>query len=165
MLKLPLGTAKTRIRSGLKKLGVAVAVLALAALVWVERDQRAARARGDRALAMVTSSDAERLRLDAASGVSAASHGNYRRRAGVPLVVLTLSNLDPPPAARRYVAWALAGGRTIALGAATRDADGKALLIAEDPALAQPPEAVWVTVEVAGDAPAPRGSTVLSWHR
>ncbi len=65
LLDLPLGTAKTRIRSGLKKLGPALAVLALAAaLLWIARSERSARGRQERALSMVTAIDAERLRLE-----------------------------------------------------------------------------------------------------
>ncbi len=156
MLRLPVGTAKTRIRSGLKnlrKLAPALAALAIAAaLAWIAREEHAARAQKDRALAMVTASDADRLRLDPAPGVPAASHGNYRRRAGVPIAVITLSNLDP---GQRYAAWAVAGGRTVALGSAAIGADGKALLIAEDPALSEAPASVWVTRD---------GATVLSWR-
>ena len=154
MLHLPLGTAKTRIRSGLKKLGPALAALALAAaLVWLASDEHRARGRDERALALVTASDAERLRLDAAPGVPAASHANYRHQASAPLAVITLSSLEP---GQRYAVWAQIGGRTVALGTAAPDAGGKALLIAEDPALAGAPDAVWVT----------RGpATVLAWHR
>jgi hypothetical protein len=152
MLHLPLGTAKTRIRSGLKRLGPALAVLALAAaLIWIASDEHLARGRQERALTMVTASDAERLRLAPAPGVPDASHAGYRHRAGVPLAVLTLSSLEP---GQRHEAWARVAGRTVALGAATPDAEGKALLIAEDPALAEAPEAVWVTLH---------GATVVAW--
>src|SRR5262249_52766816 len=60
----PVGTAKTRIRAGLKKLGPALAVLALAAaLAWITREEHETGRRKERALVMVTASDAERLRL------------------------------------------------------------------------------------------------------
>ncbi len=51
--------------------------------------------------------------------------------------MITLSSLEP---GRRYAAWARVGGRTVALGSAAPDAAGRAILTAEDPALADAPE-------------------------
>jgi hypothetical protein len=98
---------------------------------------------------MVTASDAERIRLSPPGTAAEAPdqpHGHYRFRPGTPTVVVNLSHLAAPPAGERYHAWARLDGRTIALGTATPDEAGKAILVAEDPALASRPDEVWVTL-------------------
>ena len=118
----------------------------------------------DRALKLTTSSDTELLRLSAAASVPAAAHANYRHAPGARIVVLTASNLPPPPAGATYRAWAKLNGTWRHLGVVAPDASGSARLIAEGPDLAARPEAVEVTVEGSGDVAPPTGRVVLSWR-
>lgn len=171
VLRLPLGTAKSRIRAGLAGLRVRLAPLLAvlvigAALAWLGVQTAIRRrdlARDERALAMLTASDSEAIRLSASSGVPDATHATYRRRPRTPIGVLTLSNFPAARAGRTYQAWVLRTGRWISLGTVRSDAAGKARLIAEAPELAFRPEAVEVTLEPAGGSPAPTGPKVVSW--
>lgn len=171
-LGLSLGTAKSRIRAGMARLRGKLAPLAAALLVagllaglvvrlregrdWLERDERA--------LAMLTSSDAVSLRLAAVPGVPAETHARYRFRAGSPIAVLTFSNFPPAAPGETYRAWALLDGRWSLLGGAVPDAGGKARLIAEGPAYAARPQAIEVTRERGPAGEAPEGPAVVKWH-
>src|SRR4051812_751652 len=98
-LEVPLGTAKSRIRTGLQALRARLAPslaagLALIGLLAVGVHQRDAMRRQELALRLVTASDVVPRRLAAAPGVPVALHGNYRGRPGVPLAVLTISHFD-----------------------------------------------------------------------
>jgi RNA polymerase sigma-70 factor (ECF subfamily) len=172
VLKLPLGTAKSRVRAGLLtlrgKLAPLVAMLAVLALLAgvayeLQRGRRGF-AKDERALGMLTSSDSEALRLTAAPGVAEATHGVYRFRPGGTIAVITLSNFPPAPAGRAYQAWALHGGRSTSLGLARPDAAGRARLIAEGPALAARPEALEVTLEPEAGSASPAGPVVIAWR-
>jgi RNA polymerase sigma-70 factor (ECF subfamily) len=170
-LGLPLGTAKTRIRAALQRLQarlaplLAMLALAAVALLGLRTLRLSTSFRLDeRALRMVTSSDTELLRMVAQPGVAEAVHGTYRGRAGSGLAVVTLSNFPPAAAGKFYQAWALQGGRWTSLGTARPNAEGKALLIAEDPALAQRPEGLEVTIESALGAPQPSGEPLIAWR-
>jgi RNA polymerase sigma-70 factor (ECF subfamily) len=169
LLGLPLGTAKARIRSGLKSLRVAlaplVAVLVVAAslaAVWLSVT-RGRLGRDERAITMLTSSDTEALRLIPSPGVDPTAHGVYRVRRGTPLVVLTLSNFSPAPEGRSYQAWAHLGGRWISLGTARPDAQRKARLVVEGAGYAERPDAVEVTLEPYGGSSAPSGPVLIRW--
>jgi RNA polymerase sigma-70 factor, ECF subfamily len=175
-LNLPLGTAKSRIRSGLKSLRVRLAPLVTAGLILAgvltlaglrEQAHQAALRRQGRALSLVTNSEVVPRRLGAAPGIDPAAHGNYRGRPGVDLAVVTLSHLAPAPEGYEYRAWALHGGRWTLLGRVQLDNDGHSLLIAEGPELASPPDQLQVTlepVENRADAGAtPTGPPVVRW--
>ena len=174
-LRLPLGTAKTRIRSGLQKLkaglspaltALAVGALALGTLAGIRvRDEQVARARDARALALLTSSETVALRLGAAPGVPARTHAVYRGQAGVGIAVLTFEEFPPLPAGETYQAWVRHGGRWTSLGTARPDAGGDARLIVEGPELTVLPDAIEVTREPAGGSRAPGGTVVVSVQR
>ena len=171
-LNLPLGTAKGRIRTGLQTLRLRLAPLLAACLVVAtlvaillprEAALRSDLRRDEAALRLVTSSDVVPLRLVAAPGTPAVTHGNYRGRPGVPMAVLTFSQFAPAPAGRAYQAWGEFGGRRVLLGTVHPKGDGSDLLIAEGPHLKSPPTALKVTLEPVGTPRAPNGPTVIAW--
>ena len=175
-LKLPLGTTKSRIRSGLKALRGSLAPLVGAGLILAglltlaglrEHAQQAAQRRLGRALDLVTNSEVVPRRLGPAAGINPEAHANYRGRPGVDLAVLTLSHLAPAPRGYEYRAWASHGGRWTLLGRVRLDNNGRSLLIAEGPELTTPPDQVQVTLEpVANHADAgstPTGPPVIRW--
>jgi RNA polymerase sigma-70 factor (ECF subfamily) len=173
-LAVPLGTAKGRIRLALEKLNaplaalvaVLVAAVGVSTGVWLHR--RAGFRRDERALAMLTGSRMEAMRLEplAPQGpVEQGPHVNYRAERGGGTVVVTFAHLPPAPAGQAYRLWRLAGGMWQALGDLAPDADGGGRVILE--AKVQPwPEALRLTLESRGPAgPAPGGTLVLSWPR
>ena len=175
-LNLPVGTAKGRIRSGLKSLRVQLAPLIMVGLILAslltfaglrEKAQQAALRRQGRALSLVTNSEVVPKRLGAAPGTNPAAHGNYRGRPGWDLAVLTLSYLAPAPEGYEYRAWASHGGRWTLLGQPHLDNDGRSLIIAEGPELATPPDQLQVTLEPVGNradaGAAPTGPPVVRW--
>jgi RNA polymerase sigma-70 factor, ECF subfamily len=175
-LNLPLGTTKSRIRSGLKALRGSLAPLVAAGLFLAglltfaavrEHAHQLALTRQGRALALVTNSDVVPRRLGPMPGINPQAHGNYRGLPGVDLAVLTLSYLTPAPGGYEYRAWASHGGRWTLLGRAQLDDDGRSLMIAEGPELATPPEELQVTLEPigahAGARAVPTGPPVIRW--
>jgi hypothetical protein len=54
-------------------------------------------------------------------------------------------------------------GVWISLGTALPDADGRARIVAEDDAIAFPPEALRVTLEPASGSAKPQGRAVVAW--
>lgn len=172
-LALPLGTAKTRIRTGMQRLRTTLvaraALLAMLAIVVAlavrDRTARNALEQNERALGVVTASDMENVRLAPAPGVPDAAHGRYRGRAGAAIAVVTVSSFPPAPAGRTYRAWAGYGDTWVPLGTVTPDAAGNGRLIAEDARLATPPDAVTITLEPAGGSDTPSGGVVASWRR
>ena len=156
-LHLPLGTAKTRIRAALRRLGplVVAAIGAVAAIVWWRRevDER------DRALAVVTSSDVVPIRVEAAPGVDPAMHGTFRARGTT--AVFTTSHLAP---GHRYVAWLLYGEHWVSRPLAVR-ADGTAIAIFEAVEVGAPPAEIQLTREPTANDFAPRGDTLLLWKQ
>ena len=171
-LKLPLGTAKSRIRAGLRSLRVRLApviatlagIAILGAFAVRLFSGRSDLARDERALTMLTSSDSEALRMTAPGTTDSRVHGVYRHRPGSPVAVFTLSNFPPAPAGRVYRAWALHAGTWVPLGDARPDASGHARVIAEHPALAARPDALEVTLEPDAARAAPGGPVVIIWR-
>ena len=171
-LALPLGTAKSRIRAGMAGLRANLApiaagllVLAVVALAIRIQAERASRARDERALAMLTSSDAETIHLSASPGVPAATHGNYRSRPGGGIAVVTLSNFAPAPAGRVYRVWVRRGDAWTALGAGIPDASGHARILGEGDVYSSRPDEVRVTLEPERGGAAPSGPPVGSSAR
>jgi RNA polymerase sigma factor (sigma-70 family) len=170
-LKLPLGTAKSRIRAGLRTLRhrlaplvatlVGIAILGAVALRLFSG--RAELGRDERALTLLTSSDSQALRLTAPNAPESGIHGVYRYRPGSPIAVFTISNFPPAPAGRVYRAWALHGGAWVPLGDALPDASGHARRIAEHPALASRPDRLEVTLEPEIGGTAPSGPVLIAW--
>jgi RNA polymerase sigma factor (sigma-70 family) len=169
-LGVPLGTTKYRIRAALSKLRVQLATIVAVVLVGTlgafgvrYHVQEEARQRDERALRLVTVSDLVPIHLPAAPGVPEETHGSYRSRPGSDMAVLSTSNLAPAPAGQTYRAWARINGQWVALGTVRPDATGRAILIAEAPILATPPDAVQVTLEPRDNGTAPTGPPVISW--
>jgi RNA polymerase sigma factor (sigma-70 family) len=170
VLNVPLGTAKTRIRDGVQQLrgklaplSAVLTVILLAFLGVRYRAEQIALQRDERALTLVTASDAANLRLAPAPGVAPDTHGRYRSRAGTPLAVVTLSHVPPAPAGQTYQAWVFQQGRWTSLGTVDPDASGSARLIAEGPMLTMLPEAIHVTIEPASGSATPRGPVIMAW--
>jgi Anti-sigma-K factor rskA len=170
-LRLPLGTAKTRIRAGLRSLRGTLAPLVAALVVGVigsliilgvlhERDQ-AARKIDDQALALLTASDTAVIRLVAAPGESSTAHGTYRGRSGSEIAVIGLSHLPPIARGQSYRIWIHDAGAWRSLGSVRPNATGQAYLIARGSALTTLPEAVKVTREIGAASTGPAGPTVV----
>ena len=172
-LNLPMGTAKTRIRAGLKSLRVHLAPLMAAGLALVgllaaalvrDRTLTETHRRDEAALRLVTSSDVVPLRLSASPGEPAETHGNYRARPGFAMAVETFSRLWPAPRGGTYHAWGMYDGRWHHLGTVHPDPNGSDLLVIEGPHLATRPTELRVTVESVARPDAPTGKIVMIWR-
>jgi RNA polymerase sigma-70 factor (ECF subfamily) len=159
-LDVPLGTAKTRIRSGLQILRLQLAPIAASllglglAIVGFQYVQtRVTLDREERAIALVTTSELVPLRLvPTSSSVPVGAHANYRGREGNAVAVLSVEALP----AGTYQAWVRHADRRTSMGTFSVDKDGNARLIAENTELSTPPDAVEITLE-------PAGTPVLAW--
>lgn len=168
-LQIPLGTAKTRIRSGLRglfsRLGALVAglllLLGVPGALFIGQRLRE-RNRDARALDLLANSRLRVLKLVPPGVADAAEGGRHAAFRGIPgrdLAVLTLSHFPPPPPGRRYVLWI--GPRPLTLP--DPDRDGKALVILEGiPSGAGWPVDLAITAE-AGRPRVPTGPPVVRW--
>ncbi len=172
-LGLPLGTAKTRIRDGARKLRGPLAALVaggLALLVGLGLvanrylDQRNTFNENRDALGVATSSDVQELHLAPAAGLPANAHGAYRVRPAGGLAILTVSFLPQAPQGKSYRAWIQVNGTWIDLGPLKLDADGHALLIVDREGLGIP-DAIEVTLEANQPGAAPDSSIIVSWAK
>lgn len=172
-LRIPLGTAKTRIRSGLRgmssHLGALVAALLLVLgapgtllLRWKLREARKA----SRGLDLLANSSLQVLKLLPAGGGSAEGgiHAAWRSVPGRDLSVLTLSHVPPPPPGTHYVLWATCAGTTVGADLPDPDAGGKALQVLEGiPAAGAWPTRLEIRAET-GRPAAPTGPLVVRWE-
>jgi len=170
-LEVPLGTVKGRIRLALEKLNpylaalVAVLLAAVGVVTFGWRQHRSALLQDERALAMLTGSHMETLRLvplELQGAVEQGPHANYRAERGGAMVVFTLTNVPAPPAGTTYRLWRLSAGAWRLLGEPAPDAQGRARVLIE---LAEPrwPEALRLTRESGPAGSAPSGEPVLAW--
>ena len=146
-LGLPLGTAKTRIRTALQSLRrnlapIAAAITVLLALTTLFLTRTQSRLELDqRALSLVTASDATNLRL-APVQATGATHARYRGRAGTPLAVVTLSSFPSTTQGTPCVVRVRHGERWLTLGSIVPDASGGGLAIFAQPELGELPDEI-----------------------
>jgi RNA polymerase sigma-70 factor (ECF subfamily) len=172
-LKVPLGTAKTRIRSGLRQLerhlGGLVALLTVAlggAGTWIYTRHAARDLQARRAVHLLADSQTKALRL-LPGGVSSPSetglHATFRSAPGAELAVLTLSHFPAPPTGERHVFWARTAGGWRHLELQGPDREGRALQILEAPWLAEAwPLELRITSETR-PLEQPAGPVIVAW--
>jgi RNA polymerase sigma-70 factor (ECF subfamily) len=171
-LRIPHGTAKTRIRSALARLrrylapagAILVLIAVLTGLLMRSETRGGIEPREERALELVTASDITTLHLAPTPGIGTATHGSYRGRSGTGLAVMALHDFSSPPAGKTYAAWVRVRGDWILLGTALPDRAGNALLIGERPELTALPQDIEVRLEVAPPGTIPGGETIVEWH-
>jgi hypothetical protein len=145
-------------------LAAALLALAIAAglSLWLS-SRRGELGRDERALTMLTSSEAVAIRIAASPGQDPATHATYRYRPGSPIAVVTFSKFPPAETGETDRAWASLGGRWFLLGEAVPDAAGHARLIAEAAALASAPQRRVGAAERGAAGAAPAGRTIVEW--
>jgi RNA polymerase sigma-70 factor (ECF subfamily) len=172
-LKVPLGTAKTRIRSGLRllerHLGGLVALLLVGLTTggaWLLRHHTTADGRVDRALHLLADSQTKALRLvppESTAAPETGLHAAFRTGPGAGIAVLTLSHFPQPPAGARHTLWIRTDRGWRSLDLAPPDREGKGLQILEAPWLAEAwPRELRITRET-GPAVQPSEATVVAW--
>jgi len=169
-LKVPLGTTKTRIRSGIQQLRIVLAAMAAALVAVVATrfafqysSERARETRSEAALRMVTSSDTQVLRLVATPDAPSAAHGHYRTRPGASNAVLTFSGLPRPPSGKSYQAWTRREGKWTSLGQGVLDASEHGLIVYQERTPLASPEALQLTLEPEGGSASPTGPPLIVW--
>jgi RNA polymerase sigma-70 factor (ECF subfamily) len=171
-LQVPLGTAKTRIRSGLRlmerHLGGLVALLLLAlggAGTWIYQRHRTSDALQRRAVHLLADSQTKALRLVPAGGASAQEnglHATLRTGPGADLAVLTLTHFPAPAEGTHHTLWIRTRQGWLHQQLQQPDSEGKALQILEAPWMAGWPLELRITEETRSAA-LPSGPTVVQW--
>jgi RNA polymerase sigma-70 factor (ECF subfamily) len=168
LLAIPLGTAKTRIRAGLRGMSSRLAVLVAGFLLllaapglWLLR-----RGPADRAVDLLANSSLRVLKLlppGAAGGVENGLHAAWRGIPGRDTVVLTLTHFPAPPRGSRYLLWVRQGADLAAVALPAPDGAGKALVVLDGalPRRGWPTELV-ITLEP-GRPQTPNGPVVARW--
>ncbi len=172
LLQVPLGTVKTRIRSGLQKLNVQFATWVAVGLLLITTTSaiylRRTSSREQRALQMLTSSRVQTLRL-VPPGLNGdpeqTIHATYRVELGQSTVVLTLSHFPTGSEGSHYEIWTLQNGTWMDLGRVEPGASGHAMRIIEAPPLAALPESLRITLERDGSRATSPGDIVVAWTR
>lgn len=173
-LQVPLGTAKTRIRSGLRllerHLGGLVALLTVTILgggSWLYRRHALDDTQAQRAVHLLSDSQTKALRLlPSAASVApeAGTHATFRSALGANLAVLTLTHFPPPHEGTHLVLWIQTKQGWTHLKIQSPDREGKLLQILEAPWMREAwPLELRLTQEAhPGTYPSP--STVVSWQ-
>ena len=169
-LDVPLGTAKTRVRSALTTLRTQLTpmraslllLLVLATgLLYRQYEQSKQFALEQRALWLVTSSDIVPLRLEAAPGSIPKRTAPIVPDQVEPLAVFTFSNFPPAAAGHVYRVWTRTAQGWLNLGVVPLDAAGNGRLVVENSALAAAPEQLEVTSELTDSSlPKPARRTI-----
>jgi RNA polymerase sigma-70 factor (ECF subfamily) len=171
-LKVPLGTAKTRIRSGLRSLerhlGSLVALLTVTVIgggSWLYHHHALEDAQTQRAVHLLSDSQTKALRLlprDASDAPEMGMHATFRSALGANLSVLTLTHFPPPPEGAVLVFWIRTPQGWQHLNLKAPDRDGKSLQILETPWMTNWPMELRITTEAAPTGQ-PLGATVVQW--
>jgi RNA polymerase sigma-70 factor (ECF subfamily) len=172
-LKVPLGTAKTRIRTGLRllerHLGGLVALLTVAVIgggSWFYRRHAESDGQSQRALHLLSDSQTKALRLlpgQPSAPPESGLHATFRSAPGASLAVLTLSHFPQPPAGTQHVLWIRGNQGWRALALRPPDDQGKALQVLEAPWLADTwPLELRITAE-ANPGSSPAAPSVVQW--
>jgi hypothetical protein len=168
-LRTPLGTVKTRIRSGVGRLfrrlnpilgPTLIALVVASVALW---GARADRARNVRAVRMLSLSDSETIRMLATEGIAAETHGSFRWHPGVSTAVVTLSHAPALEPGMSDWAWARFGDRWVALCELAAINPDRAMCITESPGIGQVPGALLISPE-RRIGPEPGGRAVVKWE-
>lgn len=174
-LKVPLGTAKTRIRSGLRllerHLGGLVALLIVAvggAAFWRYQREADIHAQTERAVHLLADSQTRALRLLPPGTTNLGEgglHATFRSAPGAGLAVLTLSHVPAPAEGMHLVLWIRTHQAWRPFDLKAPDREGKALQILEAPWMAETfPVELRITQE-RGTVQQPAGPILVVWEQ
>jgi RNA polymerase sigma-70 factor (ECF subfamily) len=173
-LQVPLGTAKTRIRSGLRRLEqhlgglVALLTVALAGVgTWIYQQHAARDLRHGQALHLLADSQTRALRLVPGgldSTRETGTHATFRGAPGSELAVLTLSRFTAPAPGERDVMWIQTTQGWTQQVLAAPDAEGKSLQILDASWMKEGwPKVLRITRET-GKVAQPTGPVLVEWR-
>jgi RNA polymerase sigma-70 factor, ECF subfamily len=173
-LRVPLGTAKTRIRSGLRRLErhlgglVALMTMTVAGVgTWIYQRHAALDLKSGRALHLLADSHTQVLRLvPAGSGApgEAGTHATFRGAPGAELAVLTLTRFPSLAPGEHDVLWIQTRQGWSRLDLIAPDREGRALQILDTPWLRKDwPLQLRITRE-RGKVDQPAGPGIVEWR-
>ena len=173
-LKVPLGTAKTRIRSGLRQLerhlGGLVALLTLAVAgvgAWTYQRHAARDLTSDRALHLLADSHTRALRLvpgGSSTPGEAGIHATFRGAPGAALAVLTLTRFPLLGPGEQDMLWIRTSQGWHHLDLVAPDGEGKSLQVVETPWLMKDwPLELRISRE-RGKVEQPSGPVLVEWR-